>query len=445
MSVFRAYDIRGIYGKEIDEVLAFNIAHAFVKLFRPKTVAIGHDMRSSAPAIHKSVIDGLVEAGCKVTSIGLCTTPMLYFATGYLGVDGSIMITASHNPKEYIGLKLSKKEAVPIGAGNGMESIEKMALARVRVHSPRGTLHLQDVSFQYRAFLKNLIDPIDGLCVVVDCANAMGSLDFEHMKDICGTKMRWKGLYTQLDSSFPNHEPNPLDPKNMQDLSKEVLHEKADIGIAFDGDADRVGFVDETGRIVEADLVLAAISVELLKQYPKAHFLYDLRSSNIVREEIIAHGGTANMSKVGHGFIKRQLREESGIFAAELACHFYFKETYYTDSGILCALHVLALLKKSGKKLSEIINPYRKYFRSGEINRVVPNADRVLKKIQEEFGNRGTVTLLDGIRIDTDSYWFNVRKSNTEPLIRLVVEAKEHKIMEKIRDEVLDVIGGKSH
>ncbi len=436
--IFHAYDIRGVFEDEFTVETAFDIGHALVKHLRCKTVVIGHDMRVSAPPIYQALMDSLVQAGCKVTAIGLCTTPMLYYALGKHRMDAGVMVTASHNPKQYIGMKLSGKDVVPISQGSGLEQIEQLAKGHVRVRSPLGSVHLMDISLEYQEFLKRLL-PLHGLKVVVDCGNGMGALDYEHLQTIA-PDIHWIPLYTELDGNFPNHEPNPLNPDAMKDLMREVIMQRADIGIAFDGDADRVGFVDEKGQIVSADLMLALLSSHMLKKQPKEHFLYDLRSSNIVREEITRLGGTSNMCRVGHGFIKRQMRSENAVLGAELACHYYFRDTFFADSGVYCALFVLNILSRNDFPLSTLIEPYRKYFHSGEINRKVKDADAVLQHIQKSYAKIGTRTLLDGVRVDTDSYWFNVRKSNTEPLIRFVGEAKDEQTLLKVKTEVLGLM-----
>lgn len=440
MSVFHAYDIRGVYGKNLDENFVYDVAHAFVKHTNAKRVVIGHDMRLSSPCLYRSLMKGLLEAGCHVISIDLCTTPMLYYMIGRHKLDGGIMVTASHNPSEYNGLKLCREMAKPIGMGSGLEEIERLVNEKTRVISRRGALDLVDPTMEYRLFMKEILkDTIDNLKVVVDCGNGMGIMDLEHLKELCGRNIRWSGLYTDYDGKFPNHQPNPMEPRCMQALIRQVKEEQADIGIAFDGDSDRIGFVDEEGNIVEADMMFGLLVQEVLRKHPGEHFLYDLRSSNVVSEEITRLGGTASMCRVGHGYIKHQMREENAILGAELSCHFYWRDVYYTDNALLCALWALAALSNTGKKLSELIAPFRVYSRSGEINNKVKNADAVLSKIEKEFAG-GEVNYLDGIRIDHPHYWINVRKSNTEPLVRLLVEAKDPETMQKIRDQALAVI-----
>lgn len=438
MSVFRAYDIRGIAGRELTPELAYLIGRAHVAFTGAHTVVVGKDMRLSSEDLKKGLCQGIIDQGANVVDIGLSSTPMLYFAVAYYGNPAGIMITASHNPAEYNGFKLTREHAIPIGADNGMADIERLVERReFGKQRFRGFIMRKDITADYRRHVLAGAD-VPKLRVVADAANAMGCLEVEHLKQVPNLEVI--PLNCELDGTFPSHEANPLKEENMRQLQEAVVREKADIGIAFDGDADRIGFVDERGEIVPADFVAALIAGKLLSTHPGAKVLYDLRASWALPEKIREHGGKALMCRVGHAFIKQQMRKEDALFAGELSCHYYFRDHYFTESSLMAALHVFSLMKD--RKKSELVKPLKKYHHSGEINSTVSDPDAVLAGLQELHSGALNISHLDGLRIEYPSHWFNVRKSNTEPLVRLNVEARTREEMERVRDGLLAYIRG---
>ncbi|MCE5323041.1 phosphomannomutase/phosphoglucomutase [bacterium] len=441
--IFKAYDIRGLYPQEIDDEDAYRIARAFVSALRCKRVVIGHDMRESAETFESATIRGLIDQGADVVPVGLTSTPMYYFAVNHLNADAGVMCTASHNPAEYNGYKMTGKGAVPSIAIISNEDLWKLACeGNFTEPAKKGTILAQEnVLNEYtEAVLENTgIRSFGDLKLVIDCANGMGGYILpEIMKKVGSDPIR---LYWRLDGSFPNHEANPLKTETLLALRDRVVDEKADIGIAFDGDGDRVAFVDEKGQIISGDFVTALIAREMLKKKPGAEILYDLRSSWIVPEEIEKAGGKATECRVGHGLIKKQMREEGGYFAGELSSHYYFSDFYTTDNGDLAMLNMLKLLLEEGKPMSEIVSPLRKYYHSGEINSEVKDIPAVLANLKAKYGPVAKrVTEIDGYKAEFDEWWFNVRPSNTEPLIRLNLEAKTREQMEEKVKELLGEI-----
>lgn len=436
MSIFRAYDIRGVVGKDLTNELAYRIGRAHAAFTKAHTVVVGNDMRSSSEELKRALCLGLMEQGVDVIDIGLCSSPMLYFAVAHYGNPAGVMITASHNPGEYNGFKLTRENAIPIGADSGMPEIEKLATENRFTPCPtRGRIFKKDITEDYRSYVLPK-EKLPKLKVVVDAANGVGALEARFLQEI--PELEIVPMYFELDGNFPNHEANPLNYENLRDLQKKVIEEKADLGIAFDGDADRVCFVDEKGEIVSSDFTTALIAAKLLRENPGSKVLYDLRSSWAVPETIRRHNGVPVMCKVGHAFIKCHMREENALFAGELAGHYYFRDHYFSESTVMAAVHIFSMLK--GKKKSEIVKPLRKYHQSGEINSVVNEPDRIIAMLAEQHSGALNISHLDGLRIEYDSHWFNVRKSNTEPLLRLNVEAKSREHMESVRDELLGVI-----
>ena len=436
MSIFRAYDIRGIFGKDLTNELAYRIGRAHAVFTKAHTVVVGKDMRLSSEELKRAFCLGLMEQGVEVVDIGLCSSPMLYFAVAHYGNPAGVMITASHNPGEYNGFKLTKEKAIPIGRDNGMREIERLVNKNSFTPCPtRGRIFRKDITEDYRSHVMPK-EKLPKLKVVIDAGNAMGALEARFLQEI--PELEIVPMYFELDGSFPNHEADPLRHENLRDLQEKVIEEKADLGIAFDGDADRVGFVDERGEIVPSDFTTALIAGKLLKNNPGSTVLYDLRSSWAVPERIRKRKGVPVMCRVGHSFIKQQMREEDALFAGELSGHYYFRDHHYTESTLMAVLHILSLLK--GKKKSEIVKPLRRYYHSGEINSIVKNPDKIIAMLTEQHSGALNISHLDGLRVEYDSHWFNVRKSNTEPLLRLNVEAKTRKHMEQIRDELLGVI-----
>ncbi|MBI2140697.1 phosphomannomutase/phosphoglucomutase [Candidatus Woesearchaeota archaeon] len=446
MGIFKAYDIRGIYPKELDGRKAELIGKAVASFLRAEQLVVCRDMRLSSDALSAALIKGILSTGCDVIDVGRGSTPYCYFCCAHLKAQGSVMVTASHNPGEYNGFKLTQKMAVPISGDSGLQQIEQ--LCSMKAISPasegkKGTIIEKSLSKEYQAHVMSFIDVaaaserLGEMTIVVDAGNGMGSIETaEILKQL---PCRIIPLFCELDGSFPNHEANPLKEENTRALQEAVKKSKANLGIAFDGDADRVFFIDELGNRVPSDFITCLIAAVLLKKHPGEKVLYDLRSSWIVPEMITAHSGIPVMTKVGHAFIKERLRKEQGIFAGELSGHFYFRENFFTDSGIIAALHMLGLLCSEGKPLSKLVAPLKKYFCTGEINLAAGNKEELMEKLRRDYSS-GRMTSIDGIRIDFPDWWFNARASNTEPLLRIIVEAKSRAIMEEKRKEILEKI-----
>jgi len=447
-SVFKAYDIRGLVGSELTVDFCFATGVAFARFLaqerEPGTVVIGEDMRPSSPDFADAFSAGLTSQGMDVIRIGLASTDMLYFAAGKLNFPGA-MFTASHNPAEYNGIKLCLSGARPIGKESGLLSIERF----VHEGSPLATRGIgveknQSLLKEYVAHLLSLVDlsQMRRLKIVVDAGNGMAG----HTAPAVFAELNAEviEMYYELDGTFPNHEANPIDEANLRDLKKAVKKEKADIGLAFDGDADRCFIVDEKGDAVNPSTLTALIADRELKKRPGSTIIYNLISSKAVKEIVEEQGATAIRSRVGHSYIKALMAQTGAIFGGEHSGHFYFKEFWKADSGMLAALHALAALGEVQKPLSEILKPYSRYFQSGEINSKVVDAGESINAIEAKYGvSKGNqVDHLDGLTITSEKWWFNVRASNTEPLLRLNVEGDTKALMEKIRDEVLGAIRG---
>ncbi len=437
--IFKAYDIRGVYKTELDEATAEKIGRAFVDFIGAKKVVVGRDMRPHSVPLFKALAKGMTEQGADVIDIGLCSTPMSYHANGKLGADGSIMITASHNTAEWNGFKLCRKEAIPISGSTGIGDIEAMVKAgSFKKASRTGSVSSYDISKEYGSFLKSHAKMGKKLKIVVDYANAMGSYEIAGIEDL----FEIIPLYKELDGTFPNHEANPLHTSTLDALRAKVKETGAAFGAGFDGDADRCGFIDDKGEIIPMDLFTALIAQDILSEGSgTATILYDLRSSWSVKECIKENGGRPIMSRVGHAFIKAQMREYGAVFAGELSGHYYFKENFVAESQGLALLKLANLVCKSGRKVSELVAPLRRYCQSGEINSKVADVAPVLEKIKSKYAD-GHMFELDGISVEYSDWWFNVRASNTEPLIRLNVEAKDQATMEAKRDSLLKLIRG---
>jgi phosphomannomutase len=448
--VFKAYDIRGMYPHELDEEGAYAIGRAYVAQFEPRAIAVGRDMRLSSPQMQRAVIEGAADAGADVVDIGLAGTEMLYFAVGSLELDGGIAVTASHNPKEYTGMKVVRGGALPVGGESGLFEVRDRALAvqgrsrdQVRTGYEPGTnrVRTEDV---YPAFVERVLSFIDvsavkPLRVVIDAANGMaGAMLPPVLERLPIDAVRH---FFEPDGAFPNHEPNPLLPENREFIVRATTEENADLGVAYDGDADRCFFVDDTGEFVPGDFVTALLAESILAKEPGGKVIYDLRASWAVPETIERAGGVPLVNRVGHAYIKLRMREEDAVFAGEVSAHYYFRDFFQADSGVIPFLLMLELISKKGQKLSEILEPYRsRYFITGELNMPVADVALALQKLEERFGPEGKVTHLDGISVEADDWHFNVRPSNTEPLLRLNLEARSRERMERKRDEVLSVI-----
>lgn len=440
MSIFKAYDIRGIYPQELNEATAEKIGRAFIEFTGAKKVVVGRDMRPHSVPLFKALAKGMTEQGADVIDIGLCSTPMSYHANGKLGADGSIMITASHNTAEWNGFKLCKAQAVPISGATGIADIEKLVAANSWKKTEKiGKITTYDISKEYGEFLRSHARMTRKVKVVVDYANAMGSYEIAGIEDM----FEIIPLYKELDGTFPNHEANPLHTSTLDALRKKVVECGADFGAGFDGDADRCGFVDDKGEIIPMDLFTALIAQDILSEKGQGTvpILYDLRSSWAVKECIAENGGKPIMSRVGHAFIKAQMREYGAVFAGELSGHYYFKENYVAESQGLALIKLANLVCKKNMKVSDMVKPLRKYFSSGELNSKVADVKPILAKIKAKYSD-GHMFELDGISVEYSNWWFNVRSSNTEPLVRLIVESKDKATMEAKRDELLAIIRG---
>jgi phosphomannomutase len=440
--VFKAYDVRGIYPTEIDEEGAYAIGRAYVEEFRPKRIAIGRDMRMSGPQMVAALTEGATDGGAEVLDIGQIGTEMLYFAVGSLELDGGITCTASHNPKEYTGFKIVRAGALPVGGDSGLTEVRDRALKGFAKVARKGTVEKKDVWPAFVDRVLSFIDPsaVKPLRVVVDAANGMGGRMLEPLLERL-PQIDAVRCYFEPDGSFPNHEPNPLLPENREFIVAKVTQEKADLGIAFDGDADRCFFVDETGEFVPGDFVTALFAETFLAKEPGAKIIYDVRASWAVPHTIEQAGGTALMNRVGHAFIKHRMRETGAVFGGEVSGHYYFRDFSRADSGTIPALLMLEYVSKQGKPLSEVLRPYREhYFITGEINTRVSDVAAKLEELEKHFSAQGKVTHLDGLSVDASDWHFNVRPSNTEPLLRLNLEALSPELMEEKQDEALEII-----
>jgi phosphomannomutase len=439
--VFKAYDVRGIYPAELDEEGAYAIGRAFVDEFEPRKIAVGRDMRVSAPSMTKAVIEGAADGGADVLDLGLVGTEMVYFGVGELGLDGGVAVTASHNPKEYTGMKIVRAGALPVGGDSGLLRIRDRAQKDFGAPQRRGEIREYDIWPAYvdRVLSFVDVDAIKPLNVVIDGANGMaGVMLLPVLERLPIDAITY---FLEPDGTFPNHEPNPLLPENREFIVAKVLEHNAELGIAFDGDADRCFFVDDTGEFVPGDFVTALLAEIVLEKTPGAKIIYDVRASWAVPETISKAGGEPLINRVGHAFIKHRMREEGAVFGGEISGHYYFRDFSQADSGVVPFLLMLELISKRGQSLSEILRPYReRYFLTGELNTPVPDVDRKLRELEERFGSAGRVTHLDGISVDAEEWHMNVRPSNTEPLLRLNLEARSRDLMERKRDEVLEVI-----
>jgi phosphomannomutase len=442
--VFKAYDVRGIHPEELDEEGGYAIGRAYVEQFEPRTIAVGRDMRLSSPSMAKAAMQGAADAGADVLDLGLVGTEMLYFAVGDSGLDGGIEVTASHNPKEYTGMKIVRRGALPVGGDSGLLEIRDRALPGFDT-SPdqvRGRVREEDVWPAYVDKVLSFIDPdaIRPLRVVIDAANGMAGVMLPPVLErLSIDAVRY---FFEPDGTFPNHEPNPLLPENREFIMRTVVEDGADLGVAFDGDADRCFFVDDTGEFVPGDFITALLAESILEKHPGAKIIYDVRASWAVRETIERAGGIPLVNRVGHAFIKHRMRDEGAVFGGEVSGHYYFRDFSQADSGVIPFLLMLELVSKRSRKLSELLQPFReRYFLTGELNTPVPDVAVKLQELKERFGREGEVSHLDGISIEAEDWHMNVRPSNTEALLRLNLEALSAELMERKRDEVLAVIG----
>ena len=448
--IFKAYDIRGLYGEQIDDEVAYEIGRAFARVLANLSyketdhlnIGLGRDMRLTAPELAAMYREGMVDEGAHVVDAGQVGTEMLYFLVGSRGLDGGLMCTASHNPKEYTGAKLVREGAIALSGDEGIQDIRQMleeGLEKPTVE--RGSVEEVDLYREFHDSAMRFIDPgnVKPTKVVVDGGNGMAGPMVGPLLERLPLELTT--TYWEPDGNFPDHEPNPLLPENRQFIIDKVRETGADLGIAWDGDADRCFFIDDTGSFVDGDFLTAILAEHLLQKTPGKAILYDVRASRAVADTVQGAGGTAHVNRVGHAFFKTRMRDEGAIFGGEVSGHYYFRDFYNADSGALPALLILEKLSVEGKRLSELVGRYRsRYFISGEINSTVDDAEGKMREIEDRYSD-GEITKLDGISVDYDDWHFNVRPSNTEPLLRLNLESlvsREH--MESKRDEVLALI-----
>ncbi len=438
--IFKAYDIRGIYGTDFDEHDAYAIGRATVDFLGCQRLAVGRDARVSSPVLFEGFTRGAMEAGADILDLGVITTPMVYFAAGRLDVDAAVSITASHNPPEYNGMKICLRGALPVGETSGLSEIRDIALkGEFKTPETIGSLVPEEIKPAYYGFFSSFAEFKNcHFSLVIDTANAMGVLELPIYEQL-SKNLTVTNLYNDLAHPFTAHEANPLKTETLDELRETVTKQKADLGIAYDGDADRIGFVDELGQIIPMDLVTALLAKEVLKKKPGSTILYDLRSSRSVKEFIEENGGRALECRVGHAFIKQQMRETGAIFAGELSGHYYFEENSLAEAGTLPALLLLNLMTETGQPISELVAETKRYFHSGEINSEVKDKDAILALLRSHYAD-GKRHELDGLKVDYADWWFNVRPSNTEPLLRLNLEASTPEQMTAKRDELLALI-----
>jgi phosphomannomutase len=440
--VFKAYDVRGVYRTELDEEGAYAVGRAYVEHFKPRVIAVGRDMRLSSPQIAEATIQGALDGGADVTDLGLVGTEMVYFAVGELGLEGGIAVTASHNPKEYTGMKIVRRGALPVGGDSGLFEIRERALRGFSAPTRSGSVRTEDIWPAYVNRVLSFVDTseIAPLRVVVDAANGMAGVMLPPVLERL-PNVEVVRCYFEPDGAFPNHEPNPLLPENREFIMSKTLAESADLGVAFDGDGDRCFFVDDTGEFVPGDFATALFAEAVLEREPGAKIIYDVRASWAVPETIERRGGVPLVNRVGHAFIKHRMRKEEAAFAGEVSGHYYFRDFSQADSGVVPFLLMLELVSRKGTRLSEILRDYReRYFITGELNTPVADVALTLQELKERFRTEGEISHLDGISVEAPDWHFNVRPSNTEPLLRLNLEARSPELMERKRDEVLAVI-----
>lgn len=447
-SIFKAYDIRGIYPDSIDEEIAEKVGRAYAIILKGEnpgkklTVVVGEDMRLSSPSLKKSLIKGLTESGLSVVNVGLVSTPTFYFAVAYYKYDGGIQVSASHNPKDYNGLKMTRGRGIPVGGDTGIMEIKDLVVKnKFENAKTKGKVAKRDnVLIDAEIVQSKNIDTskIKPFKIVADAANAMGALDLEAVFSQLSCKL--VKLNFKLDGTFPAHHPDPLKEETLTQLKEAVVKEKADMGIAPDGDGDRYFFIDEKGETVPQPILRGLMAQIELKENPGATVCYDVRPGRITRDMIEELGGKAVVTRVGHSLIKETMLKEDAVFGGESSGHYFYKFTYGTfEAPIVLVLKFLLYLSEQNKPLSEVIKPYKRYFHSGEINSDVKDKEAKMEEIVKKYSD-GKLSRLDGITIEYPDYWFNVRASNTEPLLRFALEAKTKELMEKKRDEITKLI-----
>jgi phosphomannomutase len=444
--IFKAYDIRGTYPDQIDETIAFRVGYHYKDLLDELDLACGpmvvvsRDMRSHSVPLSRALKDGLRARGIAVVDIGVADTPQNYFGTGFLGASGGIQVTASHNPAVYNGLKMSRRDAIPVSYDTGIAELEKLVTSSDVSTDlpPKADEEERSVFEEYTEHvLDELMDEEPRLKLAADAANGMGTIYLPMLERL---NVDLVPLYFELDGTFPNHEANPLKPENLVDVEKAVLEHGCDLGVAFDGDADRAILIDEKGRAISADKITGLLAPRFLRDEPGAAIIYDLRSSWATKEAIEEAGGKPVRERVGHSFMKATMREYGSPFGGELAGHFYFRRNYTADSSIMTVIEALNHLRETGKTLSELVSPLERYFATGEINFHVDDKEGMIRRLAEDFAG-GEIDYLDGVTVQFDDWWFNVRPSNTEPLLRLVLEARTAEMMEEKKQVLLGYLG----
>lgn len=440
-AIFKAYDIRGIYPNQINEETVYQIGRAFVEFLKADKVVVGRDTRLSSPALAKSLIKGLTDQGADVLDIGLASTPMMCFGLAKHGLTGGINVTASHNPKEYNGLKLYRGKARPLGSDSGLIEIQKLSLnSQFKSSVQKGKITKKDILDDYLNNIFRFTKPkeISNFKIVADAGNGLTGLIFPKFFDRLNCQVI--PLFWDLDGSFPNHSPNPRATGSLDVLKMKIIEEKADLGIAFDGDADRIIFVDERGEAIRSDFITALIAEMILKEQPGQKIIYNVGSSRVVKEIIQENNGQALLSKVGHSFVQEQLVQEGAIFAGEVSGHYFLRDNYNSGSPFIIALYLLKLLSQKKKKISQIIEPLKRYYIS-EINFEIGDKDikSILEKVEEIY-QPGEISHLDGLSVEFSDWWFNLRPSNTEPLLRLTIEAKTEDLIKEKTEEISQLV-----
>ncbi len=448
-SIFKAYDIRGTVPNQLTPEAAYRIGRAFAQYIwitvlnkeRDPVIAVNADARASSPALKAELLRGLLDERCRVVDCGLATTPLHYFAINHIKADGGVMVTASHNPAEYNGFKLSRRGAEPIGGGSGMEEIRNTALRGIfPVPNEKGSTSEENLQTAYLDYIFSLVDTssIRKMRVVFDAGNGMvGLLLSAFLKRL---PLEADILFGNVDMTFPNHEANPLKDETLVELINTTKKKEADLGIAFDGDGDRVRFITSSGFAVPGDILAALFIQHMVRKSDFRTFVYTVNSSRVVRETIEENSGAAVESRVGHALIKKVMRQKNALFGGEISGHFYWQDFFYAESALLAVLRVFTILSAEGKNLDNLVRPFLRYASSGEINRTVPDKEKTLDAIAAHYHDAKEVTYIDGISIVCDDFWFNVRPSNTEPLIRITMEAKEKSVLNARLAELLSLI-----
>lgn len=442
MGIFKANDVRGIYPSELDAESIYYIGYYLPTILKTDTILVGRDIRTSSDEIFDILAKGITDQGADVVDIGLCDTPAVYFATAFYGYEGSVMITASHNPPEHNGLKISRAEAIPLGPDSGLDLLQKLITVKQKPSAKKGVIEKLDITQDYTNHVSKFIRDLSGIKVVMDCGNGSASA-FIH-KIFSDTELDYTAINDEPDGTFPNHGPNPLEKDSWINIRQELKKQKADMGIIFDGDADRAIFFDENGSFISPDMITALIGHYYFKNGKNKNdreMFYDIRSSKSVPEYVESLGGTASPCTTGHANIKRILRENNGAYAGELSGHYYFRENYFCDSGFIGAAVILEIVKEISKPLSKIISEINPYYFSGEINFKVKDQLKILNEIPNLFPE-GKVNKMDGVRIDFDKWWFILRPSGAEAILRLVVEADSRSLMNEKVEELESVLYG---